>query len=377
MNTEQSLRYAFGRGSWRGILPGSAATRKRKTKRALGAGVYFFALAWTGLSAAQPREHEQLFDLGVQAQDQGHAEEARRYYAEAWKLGRSPLLAANLGLAEFELGEIALAAEHLSYAIYGLGRGKQKEELTLIFQEVRKKVAGVLLGGTPEGADLSVDGVTIGSVPLEGPLYVSPGRHVLQLSKPGFHPMRREVIAVEGGTNEVVLHLVPLPSASPVVAPKAAPNIESRTSWLTPQTVTIMTGATLTATGLALGTAFRVMGDHNLRESQRLRDALPQLAGENYCPQSGDSVCSTIDDQATLGLQRHAISTASFVASGAMALATGLIAVLWRNPSPSKVQVAVLPNRDGASLFLQFGTLGGSPGGLVRPATEELWPRAR
>jgi hypothetical protein len=77
------------------------------------------------------------------------------------------------------------------------------------------------------GAELSVDDVLVGALPVSGPVAVSAGRHKVVVEAPGRAPMTRSVDVAGQDTVEVELSFPDLPRTEPapavVTAPSASP----------------------------------------------------------------------------------------------------------------------------------------------------------
>jgi len=70
--------------------------------------------------------------------------------------------------------------------------------------------SGATIGilSSTEGAEIRLDGVVVGTVPLLDPITVPAGRHRVILSRPGFLDYREELDLAEGGHADVVADLV-------------------------------------------------------------------------------------------------------------------------------------------------------------------------
>jgi hypothetical protein len=67
-------------------------------------------------------------------------------------------------------------------------------------------------------ATVTVDGEVAGTTPLEEPVNVQPGRHVVEVTRPGYAPARAEVEVSRGGVARAELELSPLPDLPPELA---------------------------------------------------------------------------------------------------------------------------------------------------------------
>ncbi len=73
--------------------------------------------------------------------------------------------------------------------------------------------------GTPEGAEITVDGRSAGTAPRED-LSLSPGRHTVRFSLPGYTTMLRDVTILPGMTRELVYTLSARPRISVETLPE-------------------------------------------------------------------------------------------------------------------------------------------------------------
>jgi hypothetical protein len=71
--------------------------------------------------------------------------------------------------------------------------------------------ATLIIQTSPKGAIVRMDGGVLGTTPLRQ--QVSPGQHVVEIEKRGFHPMRRELSLVEGDEETLALELVEMEDA--------------------------------------------------------------------------------------------------------------------------------------------------------------------
>jgi hypothetical protein len=78
---------------------------------------------------------------------------------------------------------------------------------------------------TEPGASVTVDGVAVGTSPLSGWYAVAPGRHRIQVTKPGFQPFASDVDVVAGQTPAVSAPLVAVALTPPIVPPPPPPPI--------------------------------------------------------------------------------------------------------------------------------------------------------
>lgn len=81
-------------------------------------------------------------------------------------------------------------------------------------------LAACLVGGSASAASLTVeggfgtavtiDGESLGTLPLDGPVEIPAGVHLVRAERRGFQPLDREILLEEGGSLRLQLRLVPL-----------------------------------------------------------------------------------------------------------------------------------------------------------------------
>jgi hypothetical protein len=72
-----------------------------------------------------------------------------------------------------------------------------------------RRSTGIVVYSLTDGADIVVDGVKIGTVPMEALIPLTPGRHTLKITKPGYAE-RTEIVDIRSGQElEFELDLLP------------------------------------------------------------------------------------------------------------------------------------------------------------------------
>jgi len=87
--------------------------------------------------------------------------------------------------------------------------------------ELEEKVGKIRIEGAPDGSLLTLDGRQAIETPIERPLFVDPGRHIVRVSKSGFESFETAVI-VEAGA-EVTLKSILKPSVDKDIEIKKLP----------------------------------------------------------------------------------------------------------------------------------------------------------
>jgi tetratricopeptide (TPR) repeat protein len=169
----------------------------------------------SGSVAAKPLERARVrYREGVEAYKEGRYRDAIDLFLEADQLAPSAALSFNIGAAYEKLGEAAAALrwyrDYLRRAPDTADRA-QVEALVSGFEHTLQSngVQQMTISSTPDGAELMVDGQSVGVTPYT--LEVPPGSHVLSLKLAGHAPASRTVdlpadhaidVAVELATEE-------------------------------------------------------------------------------------------------------------------------------------------------------------------------------
>jgi hypothetical protein len=188
------------------------------------------AQAQTAEQAAEASEH---FDRGYELAQQGSLEEAIGEFKRAYALSPHPSVLYNLGQAYAASGRAAEAVrtlrEYLEKSDPQTDPEKRDQASSLI--EYQSQRVGFLdLTVTPAGATLTLDGESLGTAPLAGPLELTAGVHVLEVTYPGYasKSFRVELVGKSRTNLELGLDRVP-PAATADAAPACAdPNESAR-----------------------------------------------------------------------------------------------------------------------------------------------------
>jgi hypothetical protein len=250
----------------------------------------------------------------------------------AWELAPTYRTAAGLGQVELELEQYADAALHLAYCLRHYpadadpgARSHVEEGL----EQARAHVGALRVRVSVEGAEVRVDGASIGKSPLEGLVFVKPGSHVIVASHEGYRSAEETVDAPVRATRDVTLSLTT--EQAGVVAPVAvaqkepgAPPAEAarpRRDGLSPTTWVLIVGGSLTAAALATTIVFDVKGaaaDDDLKAAQA-------ALGPGTCsaPTGPDvAACEHVKDLADTRNTNNQIAVLGAIATGVLAAAT-------------------------------------------------------
>ena len=125
---------------------------------------------------------------------------ARVQFRRAFEVSKNPRTLFNVGVCWKDLTHYAQAIrvweEELSY------RDKLSAEdiskLESVIEALRPFVSTLKVEADEAGAQLSIDGIEIGTTPFLEPVAIDVGKRVVRLTKPGFLPAEREVEVIRG-----------------------------------------------------------------------------------------------------------------------------------------------------------------------------------
>jgi hypothetical protein len=227
------------------------------------------AAAVVGLSlAAVPRlaraddaEGVQHFERGVALYQDGSLEGALTEFEAAYKITKNFKLLFNIALCQADLGDpVGALASYERYLADGGARvaGKSEQAREQVARLKRMVQPVTITSDAPEGTELFVDNVRVGTLPRTTPLVVKLGTRTFA-AKRGEQTVTKAVTIVAGNgpvalpfppaTRPAEAPLVAATSPSPAKAPETAAATGPSAPWL-PWTIAGIFGASATVTGL-------------------------------------------------------------------------------------------------------------------------------
>jgi hypothetical protein len=264
--------------------------------------------------------------------------EAEQAYEAAWAMKKAHDIAANLGYTEDYLGKHREAATHLAWAVKNwppTGKADKRDYTVKRFAEVRQKVGALRVSVSRPGAQVFVDGESVGLAPLDDEVFVDPGTRTVEAKLEGFEGAPVKVDASAGGTLEVNLELSaikPKEALKPVVP--EGPVVDE--SAVKQRRIIIIAGAGAAVVGLGLGIGFTAAANGKSSDAGAQRGALG-TASACYA-QSGSPTPACAELEATVKSQETLTNAAigSFVAGGLLAAGTAAFGI-WQWMSPPMV----------------------------------------
>jgi hypothetical protein len=175
------------------------------------------------------------FMEGVKAFDAGKFDQARTLFLQAYALKRHPAVLLNLGQSELKAGYIEDGGNHLQQFLreHKTATADQKTAAQAGVADAQKKTAFLIVIVDADGADVGVDGRSVGKAPLLDPVFVKPGKHEVSAALRG-KTTKAETNAKRGTATPVTVNLgisgtvappvvVPVPVPAAVPAPVPAP----------------------------------------------------------------------------------------------------------------------------------------------------------
>lgn len=171
-----------------------------------------------GVANPEQAEADRHFKSGVSLYKEGKFTESLAEFERAYEIAPHPLVLYNIAGCHRELSNYG---ESIKYSRRFLEEGKgvvSKSRLATAQTEldsVLARIARVTVTVPVEGAELLLDGVSLGTMPLDMPLILPPGEHRLVARAEGYRDAERAMRLASGDELEVALQLAALPPEPP------------------------------------------------------------------------------------------------------------------------------------------------------------------
>ncbi len=207
-----------------------------------------------GLVSAEPSEREQKqaeghFQRGVELHDNGDYRAALIEFKQAYELAPIFHLLYNLGQESAELKDYVQAHKHFIRYLKDGGNQISDERRAAVKRKIarlKKYLATLDFEISEEGAEVAIDGIVIGTSPIDESIPVSVGRRKIVVTLEG-HAVWERVMDVAGEEEKLVeVKLISLDSSSTIVV--SGGNGKSTAFWISASA----TGLALVGTGVAV-----------------------------------------------------------------------------------------------------------------------------
>jgi len=303
---------------------------------------------------AQAAEH---YLAGVRALEARRHAEAYAHLSEAWRLKQHFQIAANLGAVEMKLGKRRDAAEHLAYFLReakGVPPAETRRAEKML-AEARQHVGALDIEVEPSGAEVFVvvEGQPAAKAPLQGEIFVDPGRHTVEVRLAGFGTVRAVIEATAGASLPVHVALQPegqelAKAAAPAPRRVSATAIDGRAAAAGPVYWPAIAAAGVALGGLGVGVGFTVAANGRAEEAgeELERAAAATPSGQIVCPIGGPSspACARI---AALLAEKDRFSNAAvagYVVGGIAAVAAAGFSIWPPGRAGRGLEARVAPN---------------------------------
>jgi hypothetical protein len=265
---------------------------------------------------------------------QGQYARARVAYIAAWALKKHWQIAGSLGDTELKLEMYRDAAEHLAYFLRASPSQPPSAEAQKLYAEARSKIGMLVVTVDKAGAEVEVDGKVVGKAPLEDPVFVEPGHHVVE-ARAGAALASAQVDIAVGAERPVQLLLA---------------GAQGRTG---PSVPVVVTGAVLGAGGIATGIALFVVAGQKASSADSQLGQIKR-AGTTCSSPPQPGACTSLHSANVSASTLHNASIPLLAIGSGLAAATVLYAVWPRPKAESARGLNLLPvvGATGAGVWL-------------------------
>ncbi|MCK6592836.1 MAG: PEGA domain-containing protein [Polyangiaceae bacterium] len=293
-------------------------------------------------------------ELFLEGQKEGAKKRWHAAYANflaAWSLKQHYQIAGTLGWVEAELGRYREAATHLTYYLREAPKEKvaERKSAEVLLAQARAKVGALALKVEPAGAEVFVDGVSVGKAPFQSDVFVEPGAHVIEAKLDGYMTAKATAEMGAGSSHEVPLKLVKLETGAETArstaqgaAANAAEGTERAEGEGGPRKEVIIGGIAGSAAFIATGIVFAAVSNGHATDAEEHAKKLSQTPGAPCLSASPGPECEETKSSLTKGRTFGNLSVWSFVVGGALGAGTAIYALAFPT-SKQQGRVHVVP----------------------------------
>ena len=265
-------------------------------------------------------------------------------------------LSANHGNFAAHLQLYAEAADRFRYAGQAIAPSDDSYDeysgkIAKRLKQAAAEVGSLSVTVTPKGAEVLLDGVSLGFAPLPDTVFVMPGAHEIQIRREGYQPQLERIEVVRQGTYSVTVELNVLPTAAPT--PSAGTATTRGQEENTDMSSTQISGLAMVGLGAMSGIASIILGVTSGSSADQATQQRDDLRRDND-PSSVCFVtspqCSSLNSSAetAVSLRGWAIGTG---VSGGVLLVSGILALTLGGESESpNTEITLLPLPGGLSV---------------------------
>ncbi len=151
----------------------------------------------------------QRFDRGLQLFNEGDNAGALAEFKQTYALMPNPIVLFNIGLVYAAMGRPMDAVDALTPVVDSATLSpEQRERAQKTLSDQSARVGRISVTTVPEGARIDVDGVEVARTPLDAPLRVAEGNHVIGAVAEGYAHGRKEILVAGNADASVSFELV-------------------------------------------------------------------------------------------------------------------------------------------------------------------------
>ncbi|MGO9288842.1 MAG: PEGA domain-containing protein [Polyangia bacterium] len=188
-------------------------------------------VAQTSPLTADPQAKAQaqtLLGQGTKLYEQGDVAGALEKFDAAYAAYASPKLMFNIGQCNRDLSRPVEALEAFEKFLESAADSSPDmiADARKSVAQLQKKLGRIQVNCETAGAEVSVDGKSVGLAPLHDPMWATPGLHQVTAKHASAAPAIEDVDVTAGSVSTVTVRLAPVAVPVAVSAPKAAPDFD-------------------------------------------------------------------------------------------------------------------------------------------------------
>ncbi len=326
-------------------------------------------------TSALTDEARELYRKGMDRYQARQYAQAQASFLAAFALMKHWSIAAALGDCEIKLGRFRDAAEHLSFALRQMPTdpsAQQRADVAQALEEARKHVAVLQVDVDLPGAEVLVNGSSVGKAPIDQDVFVEPGTIAVEARYAGHQPVGVHIDVRASTVTPLTLRLDGTTGAAPSSAPvasdaRAAPHhesddamVETSEGTLSTRTVVTASGAGLTLVAAGFGIVYARKASSASDDAEALQARRDVEFGPNACgsPSAATAtLCADLRSKLDERDSARRVSTIAWVGTGVLAAGTLGALLFWpEKQSEARLSLApaILPDAAVVSLKGRF-----------------------
>lgn len=293
------------------------------------------------------------FEKGVECFLAKEYKSALLSFKNSYQIKKKPIVLFNIAMCQKALGDYVASTNSFEQLLLEKGKdldAETRRKVSQAMDDLAHKVGRLHVDVPLHDAELFLDGRGVTTTPLDAPVTVNPGEHVVTVVKQGYQTWSREVEIDSGTDLEVSVQLQPVPEVATDLLPRddraaeATPKmvlseevVDTRLSWLT---IGGITASVLGVGAGAVGVYFSVKREKDVNRGTELNEEMGQTSNSDEYNLL-EAQFDAIDDEEFPMHKTGEI--VSYVLAGAL-LTTGTVLILVDNLGKKrKKEVSVTP----------------------------------